>query len=972
MAHWQDRFLGIGELAPELSIFEIDFFQFSPADIAAIRKEFRPKYRIAVALQLGFMRLTGARLNAFNVVPRKLLSLVGEQVGETAPSIASLRTMYGRGNTRRDHQAWVMQWLKIKAHTKRQERMLFAALREASKSTESIDRLIATARQWLFDKSLLVPATSTLRDICIRAASDNESHIYQCICRAVSSEKRHAWETAIFEKRKDGATHLEWLQTSPKRRSQKNLRGLFQKIEYLTQLGVADIELRDIPMERLQIYARQLQHKRPSRFRMLTEITRTLQLVSFLRVTLSAAADAVLQLAGKLTSDIVSDATEQVKRAEGAILIDYRKILLEIFGLAEDVKVSAESLQTTLRKMSAQLQAKIHPTRAAAVRARLTDKIPAVRSLLRAMTDLPIQGATTERAIAGLSELKTLYARHASELPVKERDLAKGWKAHVEDAADRERAMRALEASTLFELRRGLRRGGCWLEYSNAYRSREQMLIPEEQWRAQRRRHLSLLRLPENPKEYLASLAVAAKEGMDAVYRALARGDLTVDKGEIHLPKLEKEDVPPPVAQARDAISTHIGTIQLPELLMEMDVQTRFSKTLLARVPRSQHELLLTYGALLGHGTEMNATEVALMIPSLTAPEISGAMKSLEAHGSIDKANTLITEFVDRLPLMKVWGDGKSASSDMMSLQASMHLWNARRDPRRKTASIGMYTHVSNQWPIIYHQPIVLGNRQVGAAIEGVVRQDRIDLDWLAVDTHGYTDVGMCIARMQTFDLCPQLANLRERRLTVPKGMKIPEALASVVDATLHVECIQERWDDLLRIAASISNGTVSAVQVLERFGSVAQGDPIYRAAKTMGRLLRTIYLCDFFTKPEFRREIHRVLNRGESVHTLQRAIHSGAIPHDRGRRPEEMHAISGSLALLTNLVIGWTSLQTQAALTALKSRGIVFSTEVLRHVSPMRYHNINFRGTFGFPVERYLVELLGSDDSRNLKSTHG
>ena len=972
MAHWQDRFLGIGELSPELSIFELEFFQFSAADIAAIRKEFRPKYRIAVALQLGFMRLTGARLNAFNVVARKLLSLVGEQVGETAPSIASLRTMYGRGNTRRDHQAWVMQWLKIKAHTKRQERMLFAALREASKATESIDRLIATARQWLFDKSLLVPATSTLRDICIRAASDTESHIYQSICRAVPSDKRRAWETSIFEKRKDGSTHLEWLQAAPKRRSQKNLRGLFQKIEYLTQLGVATIELREIPMERLQIYARQLQHKRASRFRNLAEITRTLQLVSFLRVTLSEAADAVLQLAGKLTSDIVSDASDKVKSAEGAMLIDYRKILIEIFGLADNEEISAESLQTTLRKMSKHLQKNIHPTRAAAIRARLTDKIPAVRSLLRAITDLPIQGVTTERAIAGLSELKSLYARHASELPVKDRDLAKGWKAHVEDAADRERAMRALEASTLFELRRGLRRGGCWLEYSNAYRSREQMLIPDEQWKAQRRRHISLLRLPENPKEYLASLVVAAKEGMDAVSRGLARGDLTVDKGDVHLPKLEKEYVPPPVAQARDAIDGHIGTIQLPELLLEMDVQTRFSKTLLGRVPRSEHELLLTYGALLGHGTEMNAAKVALMIPSLKPEEISAAMKLLEGQGTIDKANKLIVEFVDRLPVMKVWGDGKSASSDMMSLQASLHLWNARRDPRRKTASMGMYTHVSNQWPIIYHQPIVLGNRQVGAAIEGVVRQATIDLDWLAVDTHGYTDVGMCIARMQTFDLCPQLANLRERRLTIPKGMKIPEVLASVVDATLHVDCIQERWDDLLRISASISNGTVSAVQVLERFGSVAQGDPIYRAAKTMGRLLRTIYLCDYFTKPEFRREIHRVLNRGESVHTLQRAIHSGAIPHDRGRRPEEMHAISGSLALLTNLVIGWTSLQTQAALTALKARGIVFAQDILRHVSPIRYHNINFRGTFGFPFERYLVELLGSDDSQNLKATSG
>ena len=39
--------------------------------------------------------MTGARLNAFNVVPRKLLNLVGEQVGETSPSIASLRSCTG-------------------------------------------------------------------------------------------------------------------------------------------------------------------------------------------------------------------------------------------------------------------------------------------------------------------------------------------------------------------------------------------------------------------------------------------------------------------------------------------------------------------------------------------------------------------------------------------------------------------------------------------------------------------------------------------------------------------------------------------------------------------------------------------------------------------------------------------------------------------------------------------------------------
>jgi TnpA family transposase len=142
---------------------------------------------------------------------------------------------------------------------------------------------------------------------------------------------------------------------------------------------------------------------------------------------------------------------------------------------------------------------------------------------------------------------------------------------------------------------------------------------------------------------------------------------------------------------------------------------------------------------------------------------------------------------------------------------------------------------------------------------------------------------------------------------------------------------------------------------------AVAKGPPV----------TRTIYLSDYFTKPAFRREIHRVLNRGESVHTLQRAIHSGEIPHDRGRRPEEMHAISGSLALLTNLVIGWTSLQTQAALSALKSSGVVFSSEVLRHVSPIRYTNINFRGTFMFPVEKYMVDLLDDTTRGNATASY-
>jgi TnpA family transposase len=87
-------------------------------------------------------------------------------------------------------------------------------------------------------------------------------------------------------------------------------------------------------------------------------------------------------------------------------------------------------------------------------------------------------------------------------------------------------------------------------------------------------------------------------------------------------------------------------------------------------------------------------------------------------------------------------------------------------------------------------------------------------------------------------------------------------------------------------------------------FGSAAQGDQVQRAADQLGRLLHTLFLCDYFSNPDFRREIHTILNRGESVHQLQRAVYYGKIAPERGRRVDEMIAISGSHTLLTNLVI--------------------------------------------------------------------
>jgi hypothetical protein len=175
---------------------------------------------------------------------------------------------------------------------------------------------------------------------------------------------------------------------------------------------------------------------------------------------------------------------------------------------------------------------------------------------------------------------------------------------------------------------------------------------------------------------------------------------------------------------------------------MEMDAYTGFSEVLRSRKARDANELVSLYAALIAHGTELDAKSVAAMIPQLDPAHISTAMRFLEMPGRLPRANDRVVQFQRTHPITELWGTGRQASSDSMSLDTSPHLFYARVDPRRRTHAVGMYTHVLDQHGIVYNQPIVLNERQAGVAIEGVIRhnENRDDggLLRLSVDTHGF------------------------------------------------------------------------------------------------------------------------------------------------------------------------------------------------------------------------------------------
>src|SRR5579863_4412765 len=184
----------------------------------------------------------------------------------------------------------------------------------------------------------------------------------------------------------------------------------------------------------------------------------------------------------------------------------------------------------------------------------------------------------------------------------------------------------------------------------------------------------------------------------------------------------------------------------------------------------------------------------------------------------------------------------------------------------------------------------------------------------------------------------------------------------AVCEPKVSVPTIERGWEDFVHLAASVHSGHSSAISVLSRFGSTARGHPTYETGVHLGYLLRTLFLCDFFTKEPFPREILQVMNQGESVNSLKRVIHVGRVSSRQARREEEMRSVADGLTLLTNIVMSWNTMQMQEVLNRWRvASQQPIPSRLISRIAPTRIEGINLRGVFEFPIERFYAKLLPS-----------
>ena len=962
MDSWHATFLGLRHLPREVTAFEVEvFFQFSAEEARIIEERRRPELKLGLALQMGFLRMSGRLLDAVRMVPPLLWRHLGARFGVAAPDLASLRAMYRRAPTLIEHQQLACEALGFQWLTGHHRRTLVRVLRQELSRTDDRERLLGFARRWLYEHQLLIVHERLLRSIIAAARREHEAHLARRIDQAIEPGLMMQWRTVLTAPQGAGSSLQTWLWAPPAKHSSRQIEEMIERIEHLYALRVHE-RMGDFPDDLLRRHARRLARRSPSAGALIQEPARSIETACFLRYCLLLATDRLLMMVRRQVADLWRRAAIAATATQGDWALLYQELLAALGAILAEPPTDDAQVREHLHSLLTEHKARRPASRAELIRGRLIDGVRPVRTLLNALVRLPWQATDNHPVLQALRRLQDLYVHEQRQLPVATQIfLGLVWQETL-TSSDRERAFCAFEVATLLALRRALRNGTVWIDHSLAFRSRERLFIPADRWAAQRRPYFRRLGLPTDPAVFLEPLVERAEIGMAAVAAAAKAGTLRVDD-ELHLTPLAAEEEDPDVEKLRTALDRRIGEAQLPELILAVDAEVRFSWIMLGREPRSSHELLMVYAGILAHGTALSAAETARMIPQVSAPAVRQAMRWAADERRLAEACSAVLTFMQRHAIATTWGRADLASSDMMSLETTKRVWQARLDPRRQTPSMGLYSHVRDRWGIFHAQPLILNDqRQAGAAIEGVVRHEELDITQLAVDTHGHTDFAMALAKLLGFDLCPRLKSLKDRHLFLPRGTSIPAGVQEICRASVDLRRIHSHWEQIVHLVASVHSGHTSATHVTARFGSASRGDPLYEAVVHLGRLLRTVFLCDYFLNDVFRRELLRVLNRGEAVNSLKRAIYTGRIASHQAKQSDEMQAVADALSLLANIVMAWNTAQMQQVLDHwAQRRGGGVPPELIGRIAPTRTEGINLRGIFRFPVERYVDKILPS-----------
>jgi TnpA family transposase len=391
--------------------------------------------------------------------------------------------------------------------------------------------------------------------------------------------------------------------------------------------------------------------------------------------------------------------------------------------------------------------------------------------------------------------------------------------------------------------------------------------------------------------------------------------------------------------------------VKITELLMEVDEWTGFTghfTHLKTGDPAKDKKLLLT--TILADAINLGLTKMAESCPGTTYAKLSWMQAW---HIRDETYSTALAELVNAQfcqPFAENWGNGTTSSSDGQRFKSGGKAESTGHinpkyggDPGRM-----FYTHISDQYTPFSTKVVNVGVRDSTYVLDGLLyHESDLRIEEHYTDTAGFTDHVFALMHLLGFRFAPRIRDLGDTKLYIPKGDSMYDTLKPMIGGTLNIKHIRAHWDEILRLATSIKQGTVTASLMLRKLGSYPRQNGLAIALRELGRIERTLFILDWLQNVELRRRVHAGLNKGESRNALARAVFFYRLGEIRDRSFEQQRYRASGLNLVTAAIVLWNTVYLERATKVLRGQMGLLDDALLQYLSPLGWEHINLTGDY-------------------------
>ena len=302
----------------------------------------------------------------------------------------------------------------------------------------------------------------------------------------------------------------------------------------------------------------------------------------------------------------------------------------------------------------------------------------------------------------------------------------------------------------------------------------------------------------------------------------------------------------------RKWLAKQMRTIRLPDLLIEVDNDLRFTDHFLPpaqRGGRDAEDVCTLLAVVLAHGCNIGLHTMAQITQGVTYKQLKRVSDWQMTEEAQRAALAALVHAISRLDTTLHWGEGRTSASDGQRFAMPRKVLQQTYSTRFSDFALEFYSFVADNYAPFYSMPIECTDRDSAFVLDGLCyNESDLELEEHYTDTHGYTEINFAAFAMLGRRFCPRIRGLQKQRLYRLDAGRDYGPLAGLVgraDRTIDPQVIVEQWDRMGQFYASLESGHTTASVALKRLASCTAKNRFYRANRDLGRVFKTEFLLE-------------------------------------------------------------------------------------------------------------------------------